>query len=108
MIRFMRRKLKVNTKIKSVLPEFRAIVNKSNLYVRVQVLDRSGNVLASVSDKWMDAQTKTARAELAGQKLAGLLQTKSIQKVTFDRNGHLYHGRVKAMADGLRKGGITL
>jgi large subunit ribosomal protein L18 len=56
----------------------------------------------------MVAQTKTERAALAGEKLAGLMQTKGIQKAAFDRNGHLYHGRVKAMADGLRKGGIAL
>lgn len=108
MIRFIRRKVKVNTKIKSLLPEFRVVVHKSNLYVRAQVLDRSGCVLVSVSDKGMEAQTKTARAELAGQKLAMLLKEKHVQKVTFDRNGYLYHGRVKAMADGLRNGGITL
>ena len=50
-IRFARRKIKVNAKIKSALPAFRVVINKSNLYVRAQVLDISGNVLASVSDK---------------------------------------------------------
>lgn len=107
-IRFIRRKIKVNAKIKWALPEFRIVINKSILYVRAQVLDQAGNVLAAVSDKWMVAQTKTERAALAGEKLAGLMQTKGIQKAAFDRNGHLYHGRVKAMADGLRKGGIAL
>lgn len=107
-IRFARRKIKVNAKIKAALPEFRVIINKSNLYVRAQVVDLSGNVLASVSDKGMVAQTKTDRAVLAGEQLAGLMQAKGIVKATFDRNGYLYHGRVKAMADGLRKGGIAL
>ena len=107
-IRFTRRKIKVNAKIKSALPEFRIVINKSILYVRAQVLDQSGNVLASISDKGMVAQTKTERAVLAGEKLALLMQAKGIMKATFDRNGHLYHGRVKAMADGLRKGGIAL
>ncbi|MEI7562290.1 MAG: 50S ribosomal protein L18 [bacterium] len=56
----------------------------------------------------MAAPTKTERALLAGQSLADLMKKKGIEKATFDRNGYLYHGRVKAMADGLRKGGITL
>jgi len=107
-IRFIRRKIKVNAKIKSALPEFRVVINKSNLYVTAQVLDLTGNVLACISDKWMAAPTKTERALLAGQSLADLMKKKGIEKATFDRNGYLYHGRVKAMADGLRKGGITL
>ena len=107
-IRFSRRKIKVNAKIKAVLPEFRVVVNKTNLYVNAQVIDLSGNVLACISDKGISAPTKTERAEMAGQKLAELMKAKGIAKAAFDRNGHLYHGRVKAVAEGLRKGGIAL
>ena len=65
-----------------------------------------GNVTAHISDKGMEAPTKTERAELAGQKLAELMKAKGIEKAAFDRNGHLYHGRVKVLADAAREGGL--
>jgi large subunit ribosomal protein L18 len=54
------------------------------------------------------APNKVQRAEAAGEKLAVLLKGKWISKATYDRNGYLYHGRVKAMADGMRKWGIQI
>lgn len=90
------------------MPDFRVIVNKTNKYMKAQVLDAQGKVIACIIDKDMKAVNKVQRAEAAGEKLAGMLKEKDIVKATFDRNGHLYHGRVKAMADGLRKWGISL
>lgn len=76
--------------------------------MKAQVLDTEGKVVASIVDKAMKAPNKTERSAMAGETLAGLLKGKWVEKVTFDRNGYLYHGRVKAMADGLRKGGIQM
>ena len=104
--KYLRRKNKVNTKIKNLHPEYRLLVERSNLYVSAQVLDAQGNVVEVSSDKTASGATKTQRAEAAGASFAEVLKEKGVEKIAFDRNGYLYHGRIKAFADGLRKGGI--
>ena len=106
--KFARRKFKVNSAIKAIAPDFRVVINKTNKYMKAQVLDITWKVVACIVDKAEKAPNKVQRAEAAGQKLAGLLIAKGIKKATYDRNGHLYHGRVQAMADWLRKGGIQI
>ena len=106
--KFARRKFKVNSAIKAIAPDFRVVVNKTNRYMKAQVLDINGNVVACIVDKTEKAPNKVQRAVAAGEKLAGFLKEKGIKKATYDRNGYLYHGRVQAMADGLRKGGIQI
>lgn len=106
--KFARRKIKVNSAIKAIAPDFRVVINKTNKYMKAQVLDITGKVVAHMIDKDLKAPNKVERALAAGEKLAGLLKEKGIEKATYDRNGYLYHGRVKAMADGIRKGGIQI
>lgn len=106
--KFLRRKFKVNTTIKALIPNFRVIINKTNKYMKAQVLDKEGKVVAFIVDKNEKAPNKVERSMAAGEKLAQLLKDKGITKVTFDRNGYLYHGRVKAMADWLRKWGTEV
>jgi large subunit ribosomal protein L18 len=71
-------------------------------------LDKTGNVLWYVCDKDMKGENKIQRAQEAWLALAKIIQDKKIDKVVFDRNGHLYHGRVKSFADWIRKGWVTL
>ena len=104
----MKRKLRINTHIKSQKPDFRIVVNKTNRYIKAQLLDNQGNVVGSVCDKDLKGDNKSLRAQLAGEQLAKIINDKKIEKVVFDRNGHLYHGRVKAFVDGIRKGGVAL
>lgn len=104
--KYLRRKNKVNSKIKSLNPDYRLLVERSNLYVKAQVLDLKGNVVAVCTDKTATGATKTERAANAGEAFATVLKEKGVSTITFDRNGYLYHGRVKAFAEGLRKGGI--
>ena len=104
--KYLRRKNKVNSKIKSLNPDYRLLVERSNLYVKAQVLDANGNVVAVCTDKAAAGTTKTERAASAGEAFAAVLKEKNVSSLTFDRNGFLYHGRIKAFADGLRKGGI--
>lgn len=104
--KYLRRKNKVNSKIKSLNPDYRLLVERSNLYVKAQVLDANGNVVAVCTDKAAAGATKTERAASAGEAFAAVLKEKNVSSLTFDRNGFLYHGRIKAFADGLRKGGI--
>ena len=106
--KYLRRKQKVNTQIKLARPEYRALVTRSNLYVKVDLIARDGKTIASCWDKGAKGATKTERAENAGIAFAETLKSKNITTITFDRNGYLYHGRVKAFAEGLRKGGITV
>ena len=106
--KYLRRKQKVNTQIKLSHPEYRVIVSRSNLYMKADLVAADGKTLTSMTDKGMKGDTKTQRAENAGVAFAEMLQQKKVDKITFDRNGYLYHGRVKAFADGMRKGGIQL
>lgn len=105
--RYLRRKARVNFKIKSNNPEFRVVVNKSNLYVSAQVLWLDGKVLTRITDKWLSGKTKTERAMLAWEELAKLMKKIKIEKAVFDRNGFSYHGRIKAFVEWLKKGGIV-
>ena len=104
--KYLRRKHKVNAKIKAQQPAFRLLIQRSNLYVKAQVLNAEGTVVAVTSDKAVAGATKTERAGNAGEAFATVLKDKGVDTIVFDRNGYLYHGRVKAFAEGLRKGGI--
>ncbi len=108
LMKYWRRKNRVNKKIKSRKPEVRLIINKSNLYISAQVVDKNGNVLALITDKKSKGKTKSDRAFAAGEELAKTIKTKKISELVFDRNWYLYHGRIKAFAEWLRKWGIKL
>ena len=106
--KFLGRKKRVNAKIKSSYPDFRIIVDKSNRYMKAQVIDPTGKVLCHISDKDIKWTTKTDTAQKAGEALAALMKKQGIEKAAFDRNGNLYHGRVKALVDWIRTWGIAI
>jgi len=106
--KYQRRKFKTNTKAKITNCGNRVIVSKTNMYVLAQLITSDGKVLIDMADKGLVWDTKTARAENLWLELAKNLKEKWIEKVTFDRNGFLYHWRVKAVAEWLRKWGIEL
>ena len=89
-------------------PEYRVVVTRSLLHVSADVVSADGKVIASCTDKWVTWSTKTERALNAWESFAEVLKWKNIKSVAFDRNGYLYHWRVKAFAEGLRKGWINL
>jgi large subunit ribosomal protein L18 len=97
--KYLRRKHKVNSKIKVQHPEYRLLVERSNLYVKAQVFDANGAVVACISDKKASGSTKTERALNAGESFATLLKDKGVNSIVFDRNGYRYHGRIKAFAE---------
>ena len=91
----------------------RVHVFRSNLYVYTQVVDDKANAVlvaaSSLEKAFKDRSRNTknkAAAEILGEILAGRLKAKSIGRVVFDRGTYLYHGRVKALADAMRKEGI--
>lgn len=101
---YLKRKIRINAKIKALAPEARLIVNRTNMYLKVQIVDPNGNVAVMMSDKTVAGATKSDKAGKLGEEVAKLAKEKGITKIAFDRNGYLYHGKVKALAEGLRKG----
>ena len=90
----------------------RLSVFRSNSDIYVQLIDDAeGKTLASASsrDKDIEAQktTKTEKGKLVGSAIARKATELGIKECTFDRGGNLYHGRVKAVAEGAREGGLV-
>lgn len=104
--RLLRRKNKVNTVIKATASLPRLIVRKSNLYTSAQVIDATGKVLAFANDK-KEKGNKTEKALAVGKAIAALTKKAGVDAVVFDRNGYHYHGRIKAVSEGAREGGLT-
>jgi len=108
-----RRKIryKIRKKISGTPERPRLSVFRSNKCIYAQIIDDlSGTTLVSVSSREAGLKEGTAtgreRATLVGKKLAERALEASISSVLFDRSGYLYHGRVKALADGAREGGL--
>jgi len=98
--RHERRKKSVRSKIVGTTSRPRLSVFRSNKFLYAQVIDDSkGKTLVSVTG------AKSKGTEI-GEKVAKAALAKKIKTVVFDRNGFLYHGRIKALADGARKGGL--
>lgn len=86
----------------------RLFVFRSHKHIYAQLIDDQQNrVLASASDLGMKDKGKVKRAEKVGQEIAKKAQTAKIEQVVFDRGGYKYHGRVKALAEAARKGGLN-
>ena len=88
-------------------------VYRSLAHIYAQVIDdANGHTLVSASSNdtelraQMDGKKKSERAKLVGQAVANRAQAKGIKLVVFDRGGYRYHGRIKALADGAREGGL--
>ena len=106
-----RRHNRVRAKIKGTKSVPRVSVYKSNQNLFVQFIDdTTGKTMLSskivASKKVKTKATKTDKAATTGETLAGEAKKAGITKIVFDRGGFKYHGRVKALADGLRKGGL--
>ena len=109
-----RRRVKVRAKISGTADRPRLAVHRSLLNIFAQLIDdTTGKTLLSVHSKKNDTKAdvgerkgKTAAAYLVGLELGKQAKDKKIVKVVFDRAGFQYHGRVKALADGAREGGL--
>lgn len=104
-----RRAGRTRSKIKGTASRPRLSVFRSNNFMYAQLIDdEAGNTILSVSSRGMksDAKGKAALAEKVGELLAKKAEEKGVKKAVFDRGSYAYHGRVKALADGARKGGL--
>src|SRR5881628_3318495 len=106
-----RRHLRVRKKVSGTAERPRLVVFRSSKHIYAQVVDDTqGITLVGAADTSegleVDGKGKTARSFALGRLIAGRAKAKGITKVIFDRGGYQYHGRVKAVADGARKGGL--
>ncbi len=86
----------------------RLCVFRSNRYIYAQLIDdNKGITLSFASDDKSKSKNKTEKAKEVGIFLAKVAKKKNISKVVFDRGGFIFTGRVKALADGAREGGLT-
>ncbi|MCQ2226785.1 MAG: 50S ribosomal protein L18 [Bacteroidales bacterium] len=102
-------KARIRSKISGTAERPRLTVFRSNKQIYAQIVDdNEGKTLASASSKGLaDAQgTKCEIAAQVGKQLAASAIEKGISQVVFDRNGYLYHGRVKQLADAAREAGL--
>lgn len=105
-----KRKTRVRMKIKGTAEKPRLSVFRSNKRIYAQLIDdEKGRTLVAASEKEIKFKTKQTKKEKAaslGEILAEKALKKKIGQVVFDRGSHRYHGRVKALAEGARKGGL--
>jgi large subunit ribosomal protein L18 len=109
-LRMQKRKVGIRAKIVGSSERPRLNVFRSNYHIYGALIDDSaGKTLVSTSDKGMklnEKDTKTSAAFAVGKMLAEKALKKNFKTVVFDRGGYLYHGRVKALAEGAREGGL--
>ena len=109
--RFGQRKKRVKAKIARGNFRLRLSVFKSNKYIYAQIInDLKGKTLVAVSGREKEVlkgKNKIERAQIAGEILAKKAVLKKIKEVVFDKSGYKYHGIVKALAEGARKGGLV-
>jgi large subunit ribosomal protein L18 len=105
-----KRKIHIRKRIAGTAERPRMTVTRSNRRLSVQIIDDlKGQTLVSASTLEKDLRNIKATVEGAGQlgEIAGKrILEKNIKTVVFDRNGYLYHGVIKALADGARKAGV--
>jgi large subunit ribosomal protein L18 len=105
-----RRHRRVRGKVAGTAERPRLVVFRSNLGIYAQLVDDSaGRTVASAGWKGLPKSfkgTKTDQAREVGKVLADRAKKAGLESVVFDRGGYLYHGRVKALAEGAREGGL--
>ena len=101
------RKRRVVSKISFIIPV--VTIFRSNKNILAQVIDPDTLLTVhSVNSNKMSGKTKSEKSAEVGQAIAAWLKAKEIAKVSFNRNGFLYHGRVKSVADAIRESGIEI
>ena len=103
------KKRKIKTHIRGTGKRPRICVFRSNRYTYAQAIDDEKQVtIVSFSSQKQAKSKKVDQAKEVGLQLAKVLKAKKISQVVFDRNVYVYRGRVKAVAEGLREGGIKV
>jgi len=108
----LRRQVRGRKKVSGTTERPRLVVTRSSKHISVQVVDDSvGKTLAFASTMEADLRSfdgdKTAKAKKVGELVATRAKGRGIEAVVFDRAGNKYHGRIAALADAAREGGLT-
>ncbi len=104
-----RRKIRIRATLHGTAQRPRVSIYRSNRFVTAALVDDdSGNTLGAVHGKQFADKSKVEQATMVGQALAEVAKSVGITVVVFDRGGYEYHGRVKAIAEALRQGGLTM
>jgi large subunit ribosomal protein L18 len=109
--RRLKRRRRVRAKVVGTAERPRISVFRSNRGIQAQLIDDlAGNTLAAVA--WTESDLRSLKpmeqAGKAGELLAERAKAAGVESAVFDRGGYRYHGRVKAFADGVREGGLTV
>ena len=109
----IRRQVRGRKKIAGTAARPRLVVSRSSRHLFVQVVDDTvGKTVASASTMEADLRSfegdKTAKAKRVGELVAARAKNAGVESVVFDRGGNKYHGRVAAIAEGAREGGLAL
>ncbi|HET8773340.1 MAG TPA: 50S ribosomal protein L18 [Thermoanaerobaculia bacterium] len=110
-----RRHMRIRKKVNGTAERPRLTVYRSLNHIYVQLVDDlAGRTILTISSSHKDvsgaltgAKGKIAASKEVGKRVAQMAKEKGIERVCFDRGGYLYHGRVKAVADGAREGGLN-
>ena len=107
----LKRQIRIRKKIEAVSTRVRLSVFRSNKYMYAQVIDSKGDTILGASEKAVTTKEKKSpieRAKDLGQEIAKKALAKKIKEVAFDKGRFSYHGRVAAVAEGAREGGLKL
>ena len=108
--RKLQRRIRVRSKVRGTIDRPRLSVFRSNRFIYAQLInDEAGSTIVGVSEKHLSDKTKLKKKELAkelGVVLAKKAMEKKIKKAVFDKGSYSYQGRVSALADGAREGGL--
>jgi len=104
-----RRKKGIRKNIHGTETKPRISVFKSNRHIYAQAIDDDKNItICSASDFEEGAKRSTEGAVVIGERMAAKLKKNKIKEAVFDRNGNLYHGVVKSVCEGIKKGGLKI
>tara|TARA_B100001029_G_C14785839_1_gene299111 strand:- start:36 stop:395 length:360 start_codon:yes stop_codon:yes gene_type:complete len=113
---WIKKKTRLKNKLRKSNNKHRLVIFRSNKHIYGQVLDvENGNIILSSStnsnelskDKKLDKSNKTEASKVVAKALSEKMKKSKITSITFDRNGYIYHGRIKAFAEELRENGIN-
>ncbi len=102
----IRRHIKIRSKVSGTAERPRLVVLRTLTHISAQIIDDTKGLTLVSSNDTKEKGTKTEKAVEVGKDLAKKAVEKKIEAVVFDRNGYKYHGRVKALADAAREGGL--
>jgi len=101
-----RRHFRVRKRVNGTAERPRLVVFRSDKHIYAQLVDDNAQrTLMTVTDNGLEGK-KVEKSFEVGKKVASLAKERGVTSIVFDRGGYLYHGRVKAVADGAREGGL--